>query len=164
VAGNFAYNYNRVKEYDGEVDIYGDDFQYRAHVDYAHKTIAGFPEYLGNLSFQFDKDDLQANLDFRLVGPQYVELANIDSLSIDGHLVASWSMAYRMRNLMGLGDLTAKVSIENLFDKRYETAGYVWSYGLDPGAMGGPVEMVYEAKYFPAAERWFWGQLTWELF
>ena len=48
VSGNLAFNYNRIKDYVGTVEIYLPDWSsYRLHVDYKDKTIAGLPNYLG---------------------------------------------------------------------------------------------------------------------
>jgi len=163
IEGNLAVNYNRVKDYVGQIDVYDDNWDLvdRIDYDYKDKTIAGFPNVLGNVAVQFERDDLQTSLRLQYIGKQFVELMNVDSLAIDPHVIASWSTSLRMRNFMGFGDFTIKVSIENLFDDVYETSGYGWSY-----AMGNPQNPTYvhEAEYYPAAERWFWGQIKWELF
>jgi len=165
VEGNFAWNYNRVKEHVGEITVYEGTFSRLQDIDYADKTINGFPEYLGNLAIIREMGPLQSTLKFNFVGKQYVELYNVDSLAIDAYMVASWSTSYTFKNLLGLGDATLKVSIENLFDEVYESAGYGWSFGTAPETNQDPagVTLHHGGEYYPAAERWFWTQVTWSL-
>ena len=92
-----------------------------------------------------------------------MELFNIDSLAIDPYTVSSLSASYKFRQLLGIGDLTLQGRVDNLFDRKYETSGYGWTYGM-ASAVGEPVTYIHEAEYFVAAERSFYAQIMLELF
>ena len=161
---NFSYNYNRIKEYVGQIEVYPDaGDSYRYDIDYADKKIAGFPDYLGNLVVDYHTDVWRATLRARLVGEQYMDLLNTDSLAIDPYTMASLSLSYRFADVLSVGDLTLSAHVDNLFDRKYETSGYAWAYGLST-AEGAPVTIVREAEYYVAAERSFYGQIMLEVF
>ncbi len=163
-SGNFALNYNRIKDYVGNVEVYLLDWSsYAEGIDYKDKVIPGFPDFLGNLIADYADDSWRLTYRLRFVGKQYMELFNVDSLAIDPHVVSSVSASYKIRGFLGTGDLTFQVRVDNLFDKKYESSGYGWSYGLSD-AVGEPVTYIHEAEYFVAAERSFYGQLMLELF
>ncbi|UCD64759.1 MAG: TonB-dependent receptor [Candidatus Zixiibacteriota bacterium] len=164
LSGNLAYNYNRVRDYVGEIDVYLPDWSaYRLDVDYKDKTIPGFPDILGNLVADYAADSWRVTGRLRVVGQQYMELFNIDSLAIDPHVVSSISASYRVQDFLGTGDLTFQGRVDNLFNHKYETSGYGWAYGLADG-VGEPVTLIHEAEYFVAAERSYYGQVVLELF
>ena len=153
LSGNFAYNYNRIKDYTATVDI--------VDVDFADQTIPLFPEYLSNLVADYDFDRLRLTYRLRLVGKQYMELLNIEDLAIDPYTVSSLSASYRMINLAGIGDFTVQARIDNLFDRKYETSGYGGDFAYDDGTA---VVLDGWAEYYVAAERSFYGQVMLELF
>jgi iron complex outermembrane receptor protein len=165
LSGNFAFNYNRVKDYVTTLDVYDPAWNYlgRDTIDFADKTIPGFPDYLGNLILDYDKDRIRLTGRLRLVGKQYMELQNLDSLAIDPYLTTSLSASYRVPQVLGVGALVFSVTVDNLFDAEYETSGYGWNYGV-AAAPGSLAEWVGGAEYFAAAERSFYGQLALEVY
>ncbi|NOY87878.1 MAG: TonB-dependent receptor, partial [FCB group bacterium] len=163
-SGNFAYNYNRIKDYTGGIDVYLPDWSsYRLPVNYKDKKIAGFPDYLANLMVNYNDTHWQATMRLRMIGKQYMGLCNIDSLAIDPYTVASVSASYKLENFFKVGNVTFMLRINNLFDKKYRTSGYSWTYGTADG-VNQPVSLIHEAEYFVAAERTFYGQLKMEFF
>jgi iron complex outermembrane receptor protein len=153
LCGNFAYNYNRVKEFVTDVD----GFQ----IDFKDKKVVGFPDYLGSIMVDYSHSAFRMTGRVRFVGRQYMELYNIDSLSIDPYAVLSASASYTIRDAFNMGDLTLSARVDNLFDKKYESAGYGGNFAYMDGAnliVGG------WAEYFAAAERSFYAQLKLELF
>jgi iron complex outermembrane receptor protein len=156
---NFAYNYNRIKEYVGSVDAYDADWNVigRQEIDYRDKTIANFPDYLGNLVTDYERGNWRVTNRTRLVGRRYMELLNVEDLSLAPYVVSSLSLQYAIPSLAGLGKLTLALRVDNLGDKRYETSGYGgnYAYGGDESAW---------AEYFVAPERSVWGQVQLEMF
>jgi len=153
LCGNFAYNYNRVKEFVTNLD----GFQ----IDFKDKKTVGFPDYLGSIMADYSHSAFRMTGRVRFVGRQYMELYNIDSLSIDPYAVLSASASYTFGNFFNMGDLTLSARVDNLFDKKYESAGYGGNFAYMDGAnliVGG------WAEYFAAAERSFFAQLKLELF
>jgi iron complex outermembrane receptor protein len=164
LSGNAAYNHNRIKKYNGEITVYPvAGAAYQADYDLAGNTIAGFPDWLGNFVADYSGDRLRLTGRVRLAGKQYVGLFNSDSLAIDGHTTVALSGSYRIPALLGVGDVTFQFRVDNLFDKKYEAAGYGWTYGLS-SSEGMPVGLVHEGEYFVAAERTFYAQLQLEMF
>jgi iron complex outermembrane receptor protein len=151
--GNFSYNYNRIKKYLSELD--------GLEVDFSDKTVPGFPEYLGNLIADFQYQGIRVTWRGQLVGRQYMELQNIDSLAIDPYGLFSLSVSYTLRGFLNTCDLTFSGRVDNLFDKKYETSGYGGNYAY---LANGSVIIGGWAEYFAAAERSFYGQVKLELF
>ncbi len=154
VSANFAYSNNRIKKYTGLVDGY--------EIDFKDKKTVGFPDYLGNIVADYAKGDLRLTGRVRFVGKQYVELYNIDSLSIDPFIVLSASASYTFKNFLDVGNLTLSGRVDNLLDKKYETAAYGENYAYENGS--GNVVVEGWAGYFVAAERTFYTQLKLQMF
>ena len=153
ISGNAAYNRNRIKEWGLLLDSYD--------IDFKDKTIPFYPEYLANLSIDYNQDSYRFTLRSRYTGKQYAELLNIESLSLDPYLLFSIDISYRVEQFLGLGTLTLSGKIENLLDKKYTTSGYGGDYAYEYN------NVVYAdgwAEYYPGAERSFYGQLKLELF
>jgi len=151
--GNFAWNYNRVKDFSLELDGYP--------VDFADKKIAGFPDYLGNLVVDCKATGWRFTHRLSLVGRRYMELWNIESLSLDPYLIGSLSLGYTFGHVLHLGSLTIEARVDNWADKKYETLGYGGNYAYEDG---GRVAVDGWAEYFVAPERSFYGQLVLEMF
>ena len=115
---------------------------------------------MANLIADYHRGPVRLTYRGRVAGKQYMELANIDSLSIDPYFISSVSASYTLSNVLNVGDLTFSAKIDNLFNKKYLSSGYGGNYAFDAGGVvvGG------WAEYFPAAERSFYGQMKLELF
>jgi iron complex outermembrane recepter protein len=152
-SANFAYNYNRVKDYVAILDGY--------EVDFKDKTLVNFPDYLGNLVTDFEHGNWRLTNRVRLVGRRYMELWNVEALSLDPYVVSSLSIQYAIPNLAGLGKLTLALRMDNLGDKKYEASGYGGNYAYEDGS-----HTVVDgwAEYFVAPERSIWGQVQLEMF
>jgi iron complex outermembrane recepter protein len=167
VNGNFSYNYNRVKDYDlalsYDVDSGGTSFTETATFDMADKKITGFPEYLGNLIVDYKQDWWRLTYKGRFVGSQYMELFNIDDWKIDSYFISSLSASATWNNFLKVGNLTFSVKVDNLFDKKYESAGYGGNYAW---RMAGESTINFGgwAEYFVGAERSIYSMLKLEIF
>nr|MBN2277611.1 TonB-dependent receptor [candidate division Zixibacteria bacterium] len=151
LSANAAYNYNRLKDFVIENDNDWDG-QVDEIVDYSGNPTAGFPEYLANLTADFDCNPVRLTYHLRSVGKQYIENGNNDSLSIGDYMVSSLSGSFSIGRFSGLGRLTITGTVNNLFNAKYEQGGYSYLYD---GVMAG--------EYYPAAERNFYFELKWEL-
>ncbi len=164
IEGNYSYNHNRVKDFTGKVDVYLPDWStYQTDFDYSDKTIPAFPDHLANLLLGFNHGRVGATLRLQYAGKQYLELMNVDSLTIDAYAVASVSAEYRLPQLLGLADLTLQARVDNLFDEKYESSGYGWSYG-SADTPGGQVTWIHEGHYYVAAERSYYLQFKLDLY
>ncbi|MFH1686910.1 MAG: TonB-dependent receptor [bacterium] len=172
ITGNFAYNFNRIRDYvhrmDYEFNVPDPDgnpltISRTEFVDLGGKHTPRFPEYLGNIIADFQREKMRLTWRGRFIGRQYADLLNIDGLSIDPAFVASLSTSYEVGRIAGLRRLTITGQIDNLFDHKYEAAvayaeDYAWRESEEAAAVDG------WATYFVAPERSFYVQLQLELF
>ncbi len=163
VSGNFAYNYNRIKDYrlTYMVDSAGSAFE--ESINFKDKTIPNFPEFLGNLAADYQYDPLRLTYRGRFIGRQHADLWNIDEMSIDPVFVSSVSASVSWNDFLEVGRLTLTGRVDNLFDKKFEAiASYAMNWASrEPGRA---VEVGGWAAYFVAPERSFFAQLKLELF
>ena len=166
LTGNLSLNRYRIKDFTDTLDVYysnAPDTVGQYVVKLENKKGLGFPDLLGNFVVDYNYQGLRLTGRVQGVGKQYMEVFNVDSLAIDPHMTVSLSASYTLGNFLNSGNLTISASVDNLFDKRFETAGYGWNYGWadDPGDTPA---IINEAEYYVAAERSFYTQITWELF
>jgi iron complex outermembrane receptor protein len=151
ISGNGAYNYNRLRDYllfkDTDWDGVVDDT-----ADYSDNPTAGFPEYLANLIFDLHNMPY-ARFVFRLrmVGRQFIENGDNRELSIDPYMVSSISASFMLAQPQGLGKLYLLARFNNIFNEKFESAGYAYEWGG-----------VWYGEYYTAAERNMFLQLKWE--
>jgi iron complex outermembrane receptor protein len=150
-SGNFAISRNKLEEHVTYLDLDYDGVG-ETPFDLSGNTIAGFPGYLGNLIWDGDFSPLRAVLHVRLVGRQYVDNTGDEESSIDPFTLTSLALSTSIGDIGGLGHVTALARINNLFNTKYEAAGYNWGPGYDWGI----------PEYIPGAERNFYLQLRWE--
>jgi len=149
VSGNSSYSYNRLKKYiEYDTDSSGNTYA----ANYSGNPTPGFPDYLTNLILDYDKEPLRFTYRLRLVGRQYVENGKIDSLSISPYSVSSITSSISLGKIAGYGKFTLMATLDNVFNKKYESSGYAYQYGG-----------IWYGEYFPAAERNFFLQLKLEL-
>ena len=153
ISGNLALNRNRVKDYTAQLDGYA--------VDFADRTIPGFPDYIGNIIADYTNGPVRLTWRGRSVGKQYMELENIDSLAIGSYFVSSASVSYTFGNVLNAGNLTLSARVDNLFNEKYASSGYGGNYAFEDS---GNTVVGGWAEYFPAAERSYYLQLAMELF
>ena len=152
--GNFSYNYNRIKEYIANIDGY--------YVDFADQVVPGFPVYIGNVIADGKYNGWQFVVHERIIGKQYMELDNNEDLTIDYYMLTTLSLSYKAENLFNLGDLTISGKVNNLFDKKYEAAGYGGNYAYSDESDN--VVVGSWAEYYVGPERSFYAQLKLEMF
>lgn len=152
--GNFSYNYNRIKEYIANLDGY--------NVDFADQVVPGFPDYIGNVIVDFSFNNWQFVIHDRIIGKQYMELTNDDDLAINNYMLTALSLSYKIENLLSIGDLTISGKVNNLFDKKFEAAGYGGNY-INDWETAEPFVDSW-AQYYVGPERSFYAQLKMEMF
>jgi iron complex outermembrane receptor protein len=165
LSGNAAFNNNRIKKYSAAMVSYDVDFNEigRVSVDLADKKISGFPDYLANLLADYNSEQFRITYRLRLVGKQYMELLNIDSLAINSHTVSSISGEYRFKKFLNLGTLAVSLRVDNLFNQKFLTSGYGWNYAYQTSPTG-PTRLDSGAEYYVNAERSFFAELKLEMF
>ena len=166
LTGNLSLNRYRVKDFTDTLDVYyinDPNTVGQMVVQLENKTGLGFPDVLGNLVVDCSLSNLRLTGRVQGVGKQYLEVFNIDSLAIDPYATVSLSASYTLPDFLKVGNLSFSARVDNLFDKKYETSGYGWNYGLADNPGDAPT-IIGEAEYYVAAERSFYTQIVWELF
>jgi len=150
ISGNGAFNYNRIKKYlvynDTDWDGLVDDT-----VDYSGNPVAGFPDYIANLILDWETDPLHLTYRLRAIGKQYVENGGLDDLAIDPHMLSSLSVAVPLGRIGDNGRITVSARFNNIFNEKYEQAGYAYERGG-----------TWDGEYFPGAEANYFMQLKLE--
>ena len=77
-------------------------------------------------------------------------------------MLTSLSLSYKVTGLLDIGDLTISGRVNNLFDKKYEVAGYGGNY-INDWERSEPFVDSW-AQYFVGPERSFYAQLKLEMF
>jgi iron complex outermembrane receptor protein len=165
LSGNFSFNRYRIKDFVDTLDVYDASFNIVGQEihKFENRTGLAFPEYLGSLVADYRHNGVRATYRLQLVGKQYMELLNLDSLAIDAHTVSSVTASYTFNNVLSAGNLTLSGTVSNLFDKKYEQSGYGWNYGYVDSPGASPV-LLGGAEYYVAAQRTFFFEATMELF
>ena len=71
--------------------------------------------------------NLHLGLNSKFVGKQYIDNTENSGRMLDKYMVQNLSVSYLIKNKM-FKELTCKFLVNNLFDKKYETNGWVYKY------------------------------------
>ncbi|MBP7459675.1 MAG: TonB-dependent receptor [Candidatus Delongbacteria bacterium] len=124
---------------------WNDDWSGATQVNLKNKTIALFPDWIVNLQPGIVYHRLDADLNFRYQGRQYLDNMENRSRSIDPHWVVQMMVRYSIPVQPVGREMMLYVKIDNLFNQVYETSGYVDG----------------ENCYFPGAPRNVFAGLKW---
>ena len=100
--------------------------------------IAFSPSFLFNNAFNFNWRGFEASLTSHYVSRQYLTNTGNREASLDPYFVSDLSLAYDFGAVGGLNKLRVGVSINNLFNEKYENNGYAGA-GYYVGENGEPV-------------------------
>lgn len=114
---------------------YIDDYDNGGQVEVAHKNadIALSPSAIANLGLSFEpwelpKDNsLKFNLTGRYVSRQFLDNTSNKARSINPFALANLNVQYNT-SMAKLKDISIMAAVNNLFDEKYETKGYTYSY------------------------------------
>ncbi|MCF7912527.1 MAG: TonB-dependent receptor [Candidatus Cloacimonetes bacterium] len=136
-------------------DNYFRDFQYinwaDSLIDLSGNKLGGSPKLLGQAKLRFSLRNLNAFLQAQYTGKQYLDNSQSAEHIINESTVWNLGFDYKIANLIGNSILALQFRVNNVFDLKYETAGYLddadgdWEYD--------------DNFYFPAAERNFTASL-----
>jgi iron complex outermembrane recepter protein len=153
LSGNAAFNHNRLRDFVINLDGY--------EISFADKTIPGFANYLANVIVDATPGDWRCTYRLKLIGKQYLDYDNTESLAIQPAMISSISLSRTFRNFAGAGDVSISGRVDNLFQQLYESGGYGGNYAYDDS---GSTVVGGWAEYYPASERSFFTQITCEFF
>lgn len=160
-SGNFSVTYNRAKDFRITQTVYDNSDTWNPvgsiTIDNSDFALTGFPTYLGNLLADMRYDRYRFVARSRVVGRQYIDSRNSESISIDPYVTFSLSASATVTNPFGFGDFVVNGRVDNVFNEKYEASGYSETYYFrdEPDAT--------YAYYIPAAERSFFVELQLQL-
>jgi iron complex outermembrane recepter protein len=138
-SGNFSYNDNYFKEFK--------QYDYDNVMDYSGNKIAGFPDIVSSSKLTYTLTEWKIFAQMQYIGKQYLDNTENDDRIIEPFDLMNLGINYKMKNLLNLADVVVNFQINNILDKKYETAGYYDPWGGDDWSGAN--------YYFPGAERNF---------
>lgn len=98
-------------------------------IDYKDKTIAGFPEILGNIALVYDLEPFVMQVKMNYAGKQYLDNTENDDRIIDSYQLFGLNCMYTFSDFIADYDVTLSCKIENILDTTFETSGYYDPWG-----------------------------------
>ena len=119
---NMTLSRNRIKNF---VEyVYEDEWTNPISVDHGSTPIAFSPDVIVNNAFNFHVAGLDASLSTNYVSRQYLNNAKSRDCSLAGRCVTDLSLAYTLRDVVGVKAIRLGVTVYNLFNKKYFNNGY----------------------------------------
>jgi iron complex outermembrane receptor protein len=123
--GNLTLSQNRIKEYTEYVDDWEDGTQ---AAEYLGVTPISFsPGIIANSLFSWDYQSFSAGLQSSYAGKQYLDNSGSNDRKLDPYFVNNLRLGYIFK-LKGIKSLQLNLLINNLFDAKYESNGYGYSW------------------------------------
>ena len=138
VGGSATLSRNKILNY---VDMLADSPTYGQNL--GTKTIAYSPDVVASAYFDFHVGGFEAVLRTQHVGKQYLTNNEIDALTLDAYTVTNLDLGYTLHT-RSAKNVRFGVAIYNLFNAKYCSNGYGYSYMWDGVRYD-------EAYYFPQA-------------
>ena len=138
LGANATFSRNKIENYIDELyesPTYGENL--------GDRTIAFSPESMGALSLDFHHRGFEAVFQTQWVGDQYLTNTENRAQQLDAYCVTNLNLGYTLRT-KAARSVRFGLTFYNLFDARYESNGYAYSYMWD----GERYDMAY---YFPQA-------------
>ncbi len=119
---NATLSRNRIKDFTEY--IYEDGWTNPISNYIGSTPIAFSPDFILNNSFNFAWHNFDATLQSHYVGRQYLSNSHSDEEMLDAYFVSNLFLGYTFGNIAGLRDLRLGVTVNNIFNERYESNGY----------------------------------------
>lgn len=140
ISGNFSVSENYFAQFKQFEEMYDEDWNFLGTrtEDFNGKTIAGFPGLMlgGKLAYQLGPVSCAVRIQH--VGKQYLDNTENETRTISAFSLIHLSFSYQFEPVFGLPDFRCNLFINNLLNKKYETAGYYDSWAGEnyfwPGA------------------------------
>jgi len=160
-SGNLTLSSNKIKNYTEYVTVFDRDWNPEAaqQADYYGTTCISFsPDVIAGSLFTFKYRTFSAGLHSNYVSKQYLDNTGRTDVnqtqsrkkerSIDAYFVNNLRLSYDFP-WKGWERLSVNLSVNNLFNEKYESNGWVWACYLRRG--DGGLEAYSEKSFFPQA-------------
>ena len=145
--GNITLSENKIKNYT-EYVLVDDGYSPQEEEFYGNTPIAYSPAVIANSLFSFHYKGFRTLLQSSYAGKQYLDNTGNNDRSINSYFVNNLIFGYTFK-MQILKELSVNLQVNNIFNEKYETNGWVWAAyysnkqgGLDP---------YVEKNYFPQA-------------
>jgi iron complex outermembrane receptor protein len=121
--GNLTLSNSKIKKYTEYIDDWESG---RQAANYLGTTSISYsPDVTAGSLFSVNFHDCSAGLQSLYVGKQYIDNSESNERKLDPYFVNNLRLAYTFK-LKGIKSLTVSALINNLFNEKYESNGYVW--------------------------------------
>lgn len=138
LGGNATFSANKIRDY---VDLLSDSPTYGQNL--GDMTISYSPSAMGRCFVGVQLNGFEAMLNTTFVGKQYFTNNEVEALTLDAYNFTTLDLSYTLQRA-ATNSVRFGVTIYNLYDQRYCSNGYGYSYMWDG-------ERYDEAYYFPQA-------------
>lgn len=145
---NATLSQNKIKNFSEFVDDY--DMGGQQEFKYSRSDIAFSPSFIGYFAAdiepffnRWEKQKFFINLEGKHISRQYLDNTSNKARSIDPYSIANIQFRYSVKDFLGK-ELGLKLSLNNVFNKKYESNGYTFSYFYNQ-------ELITENYYYPQA-------------
>jgi iron complex outermembrane recepter protein len=148
--GNFALSANKLKNFSDYTPMYDASFDFvKQDTFYASSSVLAFsPAVVSNAALQvFPFKNAAISLNGKFVSKQYLDNTTNEKRKLNGYFVQDLQLSYVIKNVL-FKEINIIARVNNLFNKKYESNGYTYSYFYD-------ASLVTENFYFPMAGRNF---------
>ena len=125
----------------------------QVQVDYGTVDIAFSPNITAGSTFTFDWNRFNAALQTNYVGAQYLDNTMNAASQLPAYCVSNLSLAYTLPIKKVARDITFRVQMNNLFNEKYVSNGWSYSYfeGADANGQFLKANQKYDVGYFAQA-------------
>ncbi len=150
ISGNLNLSENKIKNFTDNIPRYDVNFDLVNQEPYFYKKpdLAFSPNVVGSAVLQLTPfSNALVNLSGKYVGDQYLDNTGDKSKQLNGYFVQDVRLQYTFK-FAGAKDIVLAGIVNNLWNRKYETNGYTYSYIYDQS-------LVKENFYYPMAGRNF---------
>lgn len=122
---NVTLSRNKIKNFTEYVDNWDTGDQEMNNL--GTTSIAFSPDVIANSMFDFSFRDFTASFNSQFVGRQYLDNTSSKDRSVDSYFINSLRVGYSFKPSF-MKEIALDVTVNNLFNAKYETNGWVYSY------------------------------------
>ncbi|MCL2651103.1 MAG: TonB-dependent receptor [Candidatus Azobacteroides sp.] len=150
--GNLTLSRNRINNYTEYVDWYDQNWEWAGQINnYLGNTpIAFSPDVTAGSLFSFNYKNWDAGFQSIFVGKQYIDNSGSNDRSLDAYFVNNLRLGYTF-HVKNLKSLKLSAVVNNLFNEKYESNAWVYSYYQQPDAGNPSMNRLADFGYFTQA-------------
>jgi iron complex outermembrane receptor protein len=143
-----ALSQNKIKDFVEYIPVYDEDWAvvHEESIDHGTTDIAMSPSTVLSNDFTFKATDaLSFSIVSKYVSRMYLDNTSADERSLDPYFVNNFRALYTFSTL-GMKRIDLNLSVNNIFNSKYETAGYTWREMYQ-----GSADIAHYNYYYPQA-------------